>query len=83
VLGAVEHGDAVWRTLDAQSEIAGASSDRIRLLAVPKTGSAKAQDTFSGPVQWRTTTSDSVRDFSAACFYFARELQKTVDVPMG
>ncbi|HEY0661493.1 MAG TPA: sialate O-acetylesterase [Lysobacter sp.] len=73
----------VWRTLDAYSEIAGASSDHIRLLTVPQTGSAKAQDTFSGRVQWRATTSDSVRDFSAACFYFARELQKTVDVPMG
>jgi sialate O-acetylesterase len=24
-----------------------------------------------------------VRDFSATCYYFARELQKTVDVPMG
>ena len=25
----------------------------------------------------------TVPDFSAACFYFARELRKTVDVPMG
>jgi sialate O-acetylesterase len=73
----------VWRTLDAQSEIAGASNDRIRLLSVPQTGSAKARETFARPVQWRATTSDSVRDFSAACFYYARELQKTVDVPMG
>lgn len=73
----------VWRALDAQSEIAGASNDRIRLLSIPQSGSAKVRDTFSGQVQWRTTTPESVRDFSAACFYYARELQKTVDVPMG
>lgn len=24
-----------------------------------------------------------MKEFSAACYYFARELQKTVDVPMG
>jgi sialate O-acetylesterase len=34
-------------------------------------------------VTWQTTTPESARDFSAACYYFARELQKTVDVPMG
>ena len=31
----------------------------------------------------RSQPGSSVRDFSAACYYFARELQKTVDVPMG
>ena len=34
-------------------------------------------------VAWSPATPDAVRDFSAACFYFARELQRTVDVPMG
>ncbi|AKC88216.1 9-O-acetylesterase [Pseudoxanthomonas suwonensis] len=73
----------VWRTLDARAEIAGAGNDRIRLLTVPQAGSAVPQASFSSPVQWRPVDSDSVRDFSAACYYFARELQKTVDVPMG
>ncbi|MEL1265441.1 sialate O-acetylesterase [Pseudoxanthomonas putridarboris] len=73
----------VWRSLDARAEIAGAASDTIRLLSVPQNGAATPQETFQDPVQWRPTTPESVRDFSAACFYFARELQKTVDVPMG
>ena len=60
VLGAVEHGAAVWRTLDARAEIAGASSDRIRLLTVPQDWQARRRrSTFAGPVQWRTTTSDT------------------------
>jgi len=73
----------VWRTLDARSEIAGASNDRIRLLTVPQTGNVQPQATFSNPVRWQPVDSESIRDFSAACYYFARELQKTVDVPMG
>ncbi|HEY5782402.1 MAG TPA: sialate O-acetylesterase [Lysobacter sp.] len=73
----------VWRSLDARAEIAAADNDRIRLLTVPQSGNAVPQEQFAGPVAWRATTSDTLRDFSAACFYFARELQKTVDVPMG
>ncbi|WP_368565247.1 sialate O-acetylesterase [Pseudoxanthomonas sp. UTMC 1351] len=73
----------VWRSLDARSEIAGADNKTIRLLTVPQSGSVVPQEKFSAPVQWRTITPDTLRDFSATCFYFARELQKTVDVPMG
>ena len=73
----------VWRSLDARAEIAGASGDTIRLLTVPQAGSVAPLETFATPTRWRTVTPDTVRDFSAACFYFARELQKTVDVPMG
>jgi len=73
----------VWRSLDARAEIAGAASDTIRLLTVPQTGSATPLDDFSEPTRWQTVAPDTVRDFSAACYYFARELQKSVDVPMG
>ncbi len=73
----------VWRTLDARAEIAGAANDRIRLFTVPQVAAVTPQAGFSEPVRWRPVDSDSVRDFSAACYYFARELQKTVDVPMG
>ncbi|WP_374012585.1 sialate O-acetylesterase [Pseudoxanthomonas koreensis] len=73
----------VWRSLDARAEIASAGNDRIRLLTVPQVSEVSAQATFSRPVQWRPVDSESVRDFSAACYFYARELQKTVDVPMG
>lgn len=73
----------VWRSLDARAEIAGAGSDAIRLLTVPQVGHPSPQAGFGAPVAWRTVSPDSVRDFSAACFYFARALRETVDVPMG
>ncbi len=73
----------VWRSLDARAEIAGAGNDHIRLLAVPQVAQVQAQREFDQPVAWKPVDSESVRDFSAACYFFARELQKTVDVPMG
>jgi len=73
----------VWRSLDARAEIANAAAGTIRLLTVPQEGSATPLETFPVPTQWKTVAPDTLRDFSAACYYFARELQKTVDVPMG
>ncbi|MFC3131082.1 sialate O-acetylesterase [Coralloluteibacterium stylophorae] len=73
----------VHRSLDSRAEIAGADNDRIRLFTVPKAGEPAPRDTFSETVRWQPVTPDAVRDFSAACYYFARELQATHDVPMG
>ncbi len=73
----------VHRTLNSRAEIAGAANDRIRLLKVPQAARPAPQDGFAAPVQWQPATSQYVGDFSATCYYFARELQKQVDVPMG
>lgn len=73
----------VWRSLNAASEIAAATLPRIRLFTVPQHAAAQAQESFNDSTAWTSATPDAVRDFSATCFYFARELQRTVDVPMG
>jgi len=73
----------VWRTLDAPNEIASATQPTIRLFTVPKAAAVSAQRDLPASAAWRVTSPESVRDFSAACFYFARELQKSEDVPMG
>jgi len=73
----------VWRALDAGSEIASATHPTIRLFTVPKAVAPVPQEHFGTPVAWHPASPEAVRDFSAACFYFARELQKTVTVPMG
>ncbi|NDK38134.1 9-O-acetylesterase [Pseudoxanthomonas gei] len=73
----------VRRSLDADSEIAGAAAPTLRLLTVPQAASVVELDTFQTAVHWQTVSPGTLRDFSAACFYFARELQKKVAVPMG
>jgi sialate O-acetylesterase len=73
----------VHRSLDSRSEIANSATDAIRMLTVPETSSPRPLDQFMQPVTWQVASPATVPDFSAACFYFARELRKTVDVPMG
>ena len=73
----------VWRTLNASSEIASATLPQIRLFNVPQAANVTAQPVFQSDVTWTPASPDTVRGFSAACFYFARELQRTVAVPMG
>lgn len=73
----------VSRTLNAPTEIASADNPRIRMLKVGQQESALPRQNFDMPVQWRLATPANVPAFSAACYYFARELQKHVDVPMG
>jgi sialate O-acetylesterase len=55
----------------------------LRLLTVPHAAPARPASRFETAAAWKVATADAVRPFSAACYYFARELQKTVPVPMG
>lgn len=73
----------VHRALDSRSEIANSTNDSIRLLTVPQASSAGPQYGFASRVEWRRASPTSVPDFSAACLYFARELQKKDNVAMG
>ena len=73
----------VHRTLNARAEIADASNESIRMLTLGQAGSYTPLDVFAAPVQWLPATSAHVAGFSATCYYFARELQKTVNVPLG
>ncbi|MET0549178.1 MAG: sialate O-acetylesterase [Xanthomonas sp.] len=73
----------VWRALDANRELAAATQPSIRLFTVPKAAAVTPQEAFPAAVAWGPASPETVREFSAACFYFARELQTTVKVPMG
>ena len=73
----------VHRSLDSRSEIASAGNAQLRLLQVDKQASAEPLAQFAKPPRWQLADPDSVRDFSAACYYFGRELQPVVGVPIG
>lgn len=73
----------VQRTLDARSELLNARHDDIRLLTVAQESSPLPRQAFATAPQWQRADGESMRDFSAACYYFARELQQAVQVPMG
>jgi sialate O-acetylesterase len=73
----------VHRALDSRAEIEGASDSAIRMLTVPNETSLVPLDALPGAAAWQRTTPETVPDFSAACYFFARELRKVVKVPMG
>jgi len=73
----------VKRTLDARSEVQNADNDRIRMLTVDNVSSIAPLNAIPATDHWLKTTPDTIAEFSATCYYFAHELQKTQDVPMG
>ena len=73
----------VSSSLNASREIADSAHPLIRVLTVSHAANPTPLDTFSVPVAWHTAEPNVIRDFSAACYYFARELQKSLPVPMG
>ncbi|HLU06952.1 MAG TPA: sialate O-acetylesterase [Woeseiaceae bacterium] len=57
--------------------------DRIRLFTVPQGSHPAPQTRFAQQPQWRVADAESIPEFSGVCFFFAVELQKTHQVPMG
>jgi alpha-glucuronidase len=73
----------VKRTLNSRAEIANPPNERIRMLTLRLENSATPLEEVRTPEPWKVAGPDTLAEFSATCFYFARELQKTVNVPMG
>jgi sialate O-acetylesterase len=76
---------AVRGSLNAAREIAASKNDTIRLLTVAHASHPAPQAHFQAPVAWSAASPATVGDFSAACYYFARDLQKSLgtQVPVG
>ena len=73
----------VANTLNHAGEIARSANDRIRVLTIAHATSPQALGHFEAAVTWAAAGPESIGNFSAACYYFARELQKSVAVPLG
>ncbi len=64
-----------------QQEIAAADYPSIRLLTVEKSNALTPQDSFKG--EWKLCNPENVATFSVISYYFARELFKDLNVPVG
>jgi sialate O-acetylesterase len=70
-------------THDAGNEAALSANPRLRHVTIPRAASAEVRSGFDSPLEWKSAAPGNTEHFSAVCYYFARELQKTVDVPQG
>jgi sialate O-acetylesterase len=68
-------------TNNGDLEIAAANHPRLRLVRVKGKGSQTPVEDFEGG--WQVCTPESVAGFSAVGYYFGRELQSRLDVPIG
>ncbi len=67
---------------NAAAEIAAANDPMIRHFKVPRSSAKTPQDTLVGG-EWQVASPKTVGGFTAVGYYFARELRKSVDVPIG
>lgn len=71
----------VGQSYDAELAISSATNPNLRLISVPQVGTQEPQWTFNG--SWAPASPENVRDFSAVGYFFGRQLQQTLGVPVG
>ncbi len=71
----------VGRAANAQTEIAAAGNPRLRLFKVKQASAAAPQDDVEG--EWMVCSPETVKDFSAVGYFFARALLASEGVPQG
>lgn len=75
---------AMSARLDSVShDMSRADLPGIRFCRIDDGESASSLSDLRHPVAWRTCNPQSVGDFSGVAFYFARELARTLQVPVG
>lgn len=72
-------------SFEPEADIQGSTNPHLRLFTVRKATSRIALPNFVDPTghAWTTASPDTVRRFSAVAYYFGRDLQPVLGVPVG
>ena len=73
----------VGASVNSEKEIADANYPNIRLFSVPRVPEDEPQKDIKQPQPWQVCSPQTVGAFSAAGYFFGRELHKTLNVPIG
>ncbi len=73
----------VQQAANAQQEIASADHPKIRFFDVPKHVKQKEPQQDAQEADWKVCSPDTISGFSAVGYYFGRELNTKLDVPVG
>ena len=66
----------------AATEVPKANFPQIRLFTVPRKIALSPQET-TFPAAWKVCTPDNAKGFSAVAYFFAREIHRKLNVPVG
>ncbi|MGB7846569.1 MAG: sialate O-acetylesterase [Candidatus Acidiferrum sp.] len=73
---------ALGGAANAGQEVPKANDPELRFFTVPRRIAVEAQaDTL--PATWEVSTSDTAKNFSAVAYFFARDLRRSLGVPVG
>lgn len=76
----------VWTvraSLNSRAEIAASANDGIRQVTIPMASSTAPRAGFEKPLEWKVAGPDTTGDFSATCYFFAREIARSQPVAQG
>jgi len=71
----------IRRSLNPQEEAEQADYDRIRHFNIPRLFKPELQNDAAG--EWKVCSSDTVMDFTAVGYFFARRLHRELEIPIG
>jgi sialate O-acetylesterase len=74
---------SVGQSRNGNLAAARSANEQIRLLTVPKAGRPLPAAAFEAATDWQIAGPQTVRTFSATCYYFGREVYETQHVPVG
>ncbi|AEY66040.1 sialate O-acetylesterase [Clostridium sp. BNL1100] len=69
--------------LNGDTEVQNSTNTNIRFFTTPYAGTSAPSDTFGYGGSWYTSNPGTVGNLSAAAYFFARELNKELNVPIG
>lgn len=72
------------QVINADKEVAEANHKNIRLLQIHKvTAEEPSREVIANSTTWQECTSQTVPEFSAIAYFFAREINQKIGVPVG
>ena len=73
----------VERALNSYNEVKAANDPLLRLVTVPRATAETPERATATPLRWNAVTPETLGAFSAVCYYMARALRASQEVPVG